>query len=83
MDKLIRYAAYLGNLALAGVAVIVMITGYGRDVMYAMLLMVPPVLSFLALMCGPDLEEMRLRRQVNKAKLRKELEDLTSGKSAK
>lgn len=83
MDKLIRYAAYLVNLILLGVAVVVMLNGYGRDIMYAALLMAPPVISFLALITGPDLEELRLRRQVNKARLRQELADLTGGKAGK
>lgn len=73
MDRLIHYGAYAAN-ALLLVAVCYFITeAYGNDVFLVALLAIPPVLSIKALRSGPDLEERRLTKALNKAKLRKEL----------
>ena len=47
-----------------------------RPSRWRMLLLVPPVLSIMALRTGPDAEERALARQVSKARLRRELADL-------
>lgn len=79
MDKVIYYGAYL-LCALQIVAVLFIMKGaYGRDVFWAMLLLLPPFVAMIALKCGPDLEERRLRRKVNKARLQQELAELTKG----
>lgn len=78
MEKLIRYAAYLANLVLIAAAFIIMLKSYGgRDALMASLLALPPILSLFALYSGPDLEERQLLREVTKARLRKELKDLS------
>jgi hypothetical protein len=53
-----------------------MIAGYGREVYTAILLLIPPILSILALLSGPDIEERRLQKTLNKAKLKNELKKL-------
>lgn len=78
MERIIRYAAYLANLVLIVAALIIMLKSYGgRDALMASLLTLPPILSLLALYTGPDGEERQLYRDVTKARLRKELKDLT------
>jgi hypothetical protein len=76
MENLLRYMTYLANGALIVVACFISAHSYGRDSFVALLLLFPPALSLTALCLGPDLEERRLRRQVSKARLRKELQDL-------
>jgi hypothetical protein len=79
MERIIRYAAYLANLVLIASAFIIMLKSYGgRDALLAGLLSMPPILSLLALYMGPDAEERQLHRDVTKARLRKELKDLST-----
>lgn len=76
MNRIIRIAAYL---AAAGQFVFVALLfpqTRGGDVFALLLLLILPVLCIAALYCGPDREEMRMARQVRKARLRKELQDL-------
>lgn len=77
MDRVIRWAAFLANVGLVIVTCFIVSKTYGlRDGMLASLLALPPLISLIALYIGPDIEERRLTRQVNKARLRAELEKL-------
>lgn len=77
MDKVIRWIAFLANVGLIIVTGFILSKTYGlRDGLLASLLAVPPLVSLIALYIGPDIEERRLMKQVNKARLRAELEKL-------
>ncbi len=76
MDKIIYYVALLANVALLGFALYTFATGYGSDRFAALLLAVPAVFSLWALKLGPDCEERKLARDLNKARMKKELQDL-------
>ncbi len=76
MDKVIYYAALLFCAVQVVVVLFLMKGAYGRDIFFAALLLVPPLVCIKALLNGPDLEERRLARKVRKAKLQHELETL-------
>lgn len=76
MNRLLRIAAYLANAVLIIGALILVLEARGMETYLAMLFLVPPVLSLIAIYNGPDIEERRLTRLLNKARMRKELEDL-------
>jgi cadmium resistance protein CadD (predicted permease) len=76
MDKLIYISTYLANIALILIACVFFTESYGSDRYLAFLLFIPPCLSLWSLYTGPDLEERKLRKQLNKAKMQKELEGL-------
>ena len=76
MDKIVHYVAYAANILLLGFAVYTFLTGYGNNRFFAAVLTIPPILSVIALRIGPDLEERKLARQLNKARMRKDLQDL-------
>jgi hypothetical protein len=78
MERVIRYAAYLANLVLIGSALILTLRSYGQSALLGSLLTLPPILSLLALYTGPDAEERQLLKDVTKARLRKELKDLST-----
>ncbi len=80
MDRFIRYAAYLANAIMVIAAGFIAAGAYGHDVYLALLLMVPPSLSLLAIYFGPDMEERRLTRALNKARMQKELDSLVKKK---
>lgn len=76
-DGIPGIAAILANLLQIGAAVFIAANSYSqKDVLFCLLLLVAPALSLLALRRGPDREERRLSREVRKARLRRELEDL-------
>jgi hypothetical protein len=81
MERWLRYAAYLSNIVLIASAMIMVLHNYGNDSLLASLLAVPPILSLFSLYFGPDAEERQLQRDVTKARLRKELKDLSSEKT--
>jgi peptidoglycan/LPS O-acetylase OafA/YrhL len=76
LQLVLRYAAYLANIALLIALVLLAMDSYGDDIFLFILMAVPPVLSFVALYTGPDPEERRLDRLVRKARLRQELQSL-------
>ena len=80
MGKVIRYAAFLACTIQIIVAAYAFTEVYGHEIFLALLLMAVPVLSLLALYAGPDLEERRLAKELNKARLRNELENLQGKK---
>ena len=78
MDKALRVLAFLAN----GLMVLGILFLWanerprgGEALLFALLFLVP-ILSLLALWCGPDAEERRLRRQLNKAELKQRLKEL-------
>lgn len=80
MDRFIRYAAYFLNAVLIVFIFVVVFNTYNsRDRMLAFAVLLVPVASICALKSGPDCEERKLQREVNKARLRAELAKL-SGK---
>ncbi len=78
MDRSIRYAAYIANIALLLAVGFIVANAYAQEVYIALLFTIPPVLSMVALYTGPDREERYLTRQLNKARMRRELKDLKS-----
>lgn len=76
MDKVIYYGAIICNILLILVTGFILTESYGRDMLFAALLAVPPIVSLLALLGGPDMEERRMARQLRKAKLRQELAEM-------
>lgn len=76
MERFIHIAAYLANITMMVFAAFIIRESYGAETYVALLLMVPPVLSLLALYHGPDKEERQLTRRLNKARMRKELEEI-------
>jgi len=76
MDRIVYFAALLLNIIQIGFAVYIAKTGYGHDVFWAFMLLIPPCASLIALHFGPDIEERRLMCRLRKAKLLKELESM-------
>ena len=74
--RFVGIAAIIANVMLICAVGFIMTQAYGRDVMYALLLAVPPVLSIIALLRGPDAEQRKLESAVAKARLRRELAEL-------
>lgn len=74
--RLLTIAAVIANIALIIGALFIMVNAYGRETYIALLLLVPPVLSIIALRRGPDSEQRKLESAVAKARLRRELADL-------
>lgn len=81
MDRVFRYAAYLtGIIQVLFVLTTLPELNNSSDIMSALFLLLLPVLAMVALYTGPDIEERRLHKQVNKARLRAELETLEKKK---
>jgi hypothetical protein len=81
MDKALRILAFVAN-ALMIIAVFVIwqeSRPRGVQVLLIGLMFLPPLLSLIALWQGPDCEERRLRRQLNKAELKQRLKELSQG----
>jgi hypothetical protein len=74
--RAIVIAAIIANALLIAGALFIASQAYGRDVYFALLLALPPLLSIIALMRGPDSEQRALESAVTKARLRRELADL-------
>lgn len=82
MGRFIYFAAILANIALFIAALYLALSAYdNREVLFALLLALPPFLAIAAIYSGPDLEERRLRRQLTKYQLKQELKQIR--KSAK
>ncbi len=76
MVKFVYYIALLANICLLVFSLYTFATGYSNDRLAALLLAVPAVFSLWALKTGPDCEERKLARDLNKARMKKELQDL-------
>ncbi len=66
----------LANLAMILVTLFIVANSYGGEARMALILLIPPVLSIIALRKGGDKEERALKSRIRKANLRKELGDL-------
>lgn len=69
--------AMLANIALIIFIFILISTSYGSERFMALLLLLPPTLSILAIRKGGDKEERELKKRIRKANLRKELKELS------
>ena len=80
MTEALRYIALAANALFLTGALILMGENrpYGIEYLYFFLLLAFPLLNIAALRSGPDREERQLRRQVNKAELKKRLKELES-----
>lgn len=73
---IIGILAVIANIGLIILALILMNDARGDDRIVAALLLLPPILSILAIRRGPDKEERKLQARIRKANLRKELKEL-------
>ncbi len=77
MDRFIYFAAILASIAQIGLAVYLFAESRGgSDSFLALLLLLPPAISLIALHFSPDFEERRLTRKLRKAQLRRELKEM-------
>jgi 4-amino-4-deoxy-L-arabinose transferase-like glycosyltransferase len=81
MSRFIYYLACLANVILLGFALFLFGTSFGEERFLALLIALVPILSLAALWAGPDIEERRLQKQLNKARMRAELAELEKGKT--
>lgn len=77
MDRVVYWLAVLANIIQVGFVCYLFTEARGNEVLMALLLFLPPVLSSVALFAGPDREERRLERKVRKARLAHELQKLS------
>lgn len=82
MNRLLRIITYVFCFAQLGF-VISQLPGisHNADILTAILLLCLPVFAIAALVTGPDREEVKLKKEVTKARLKNELEEL--GKKSK
>ncbi len=73
---IIGILAVTANIALIILALVLFNDAHGSDRIVAALLLLPPILSLIALRRGPDKEERKLKSRLRKANLRKELKEL-------
>ncbi len=66
----------LANLIMIIVTLFIVANAYGGEARMALILLIPPILSILALRKGGDKEERALKARIRKANLRKELDEL-------
>ncbi|PCI56074.1 MAG: hypothetical protein COB36_04585 [Alphaproteobacteria bacterium] len=66
----------LANIIMIIVTLFIVANSYGGEARMALILLIPPILSLLALRKGGDKEERALKSRIRKANLRKELDDL-------
>ncbi len=76
-DCILYGMTILANIALIGFAIFMALNTYNQtDAMISLLLIIPPVLSLMALKKQGDKEERTLKKRIRKAQLRKDLQDL-------
>lgn len=66
----------LANIIMIIATLFIVANAYGDQARMALIFLIPPVLSLLALRKGGDKEERALKSRIRKANLRKELDDL-------
>lgn len=69
--------AILANIVLIIFVFILISTSYGGERFMALLFLLPPILSILAIRKGGDKEERGLKKRIRKALLRKELKEIS------
>lgn len=75
-DRIIFFTAIVANSVLLAFAAYLSMTAYGSDARFALILFFPPLLSLAALVQTGGIEERRLRKQVRKASLKKQIKEL-------
>lgn len=73
---IIGILAVIANIALIILALVLLNEARGNDRLVAALLLLPPILSLIAIRRAPDKEERKLQARLRKANLRKELKEL-------
>jgi hypothetical protein len=76
-QKIVLYAALLSNVLLIIVTIFIFSNTYGGEKFLALLFAIPPILSLMVIIQGPDSEERKLQKRLRKANLRKELKSLS------
>lgn len=74
---IIYMLALIANIIAIVVLVLIFSNTYGEEKNIALLFLIPPVLSVLAMRRGGDKEERQLKKRIRKAGLRKELKELS------
>lgn len=75
-DKIIYFSAVLTNVLLIVFALYIGMFEHGSDAKIALLFVIPPILSIVAISQNGGIEVRRLKCQVQKAELRKKLKEL-------
>lgn len=73
----VHIIAIIANLLLLIAVVFLFMEAHGEEQYLALLLGIPPLLSFIALRGQGDREERKLKKRIRKAHLRKELSELS------
>jgi hypothetical protein len=81
MQKAVYYTSLITSTTLLAYALYLFLLGYSSERVVGILLMVPTVSTLLILSMGPDIEERILARRLNKARMRKELQDLEGNRT--
>lgn len=74
---IIHMLALIANIIAIVVLVLIFSNTYGEEKNIALLFLIPPVLSVIAMRRGGDKEERQLKKRIRKAGLRKELKKLS------
>ena len=72
---IIHMLALIANIVLIAIALAIYTHNYSEQ--RALFLLIPPVLSIIAMRRGGDKEERQLKKRIRKAGLRKELKELS------
>jgi len=81
MDRVIRVAAYVFNFGLFVLAALILAKSHrSQELFFAACAILPALLNIAALYLGPDLEERRLSRRLNKARMKAEIDKLEGHK---
>lgn len=73
----LRLLTYVSNMALIVLVFFLLMESYGLDRFFVSLGLLPPLLSLWSLSRQGDREERNLEKRIRKARLRKELNDLS------
>lgn len=85
MYRVIFYGAYVTNIILFCFLIFLAKSARGEEFFLALLVMLVPILSLIALYGGQGWEERKLAKNLNKLRMQKEIKDLEEelGTSAK
>ena len=77
MSKIIHHTAILLNILMILTAIFFVTQSVSMiEVIVALGMLLPPITSIFALYWGPDLEERRLQRTLNKVRIKRELQEI-------
>ncbi len=81
MDRFIRIAAYVCNLGLVILAILILANSHrSQELFFATCAIIPALINLAALSLGPNLVERRLARRLNIARMQDELAKLETKK---